>query len=81
MNKDMKKVYRVSMECVQAMIKKGYTPEKAEDMVLEILKESLEKGLPVGGAGMVIATLRMIFLDVEPKTAAQQLVDRLVCMN
>ena len=65
----MKKIHKVAMECVSTMIKKGYSEKKATDMVLEILNESFNKGsYEIGGSSMVIATLRMVFMDEDTST-------------
>ena len=79
MKKDMKKIEKVAMDSVASLIMKGHSPKKAEDMVLEILKECMTKGAyEIGGASMVIATLRMIFLDVSVTDASKSFADDLL---
>jgi hypothetical protein len=67
MKKKNKGLYEVGKEAERSIAKlmsQGYNKTKAEDIVLELLKES-EVYLRQGMYGSVILTLRMIFSDVE----------------
>lgn len=56
--KDLQEIYLLANKCTRKLISEGETPEAAEDMVLEILKEceydllnskySLVKGVLIG---------------------------------
>ena len=67
--KEFQKLHNVSVHCVNHLRRtKGIPLKEAEDMVLEVLKES-EPYLKAGMVSTTIASLKMIFLDVDVSDA------------
>ena len=65
LNSEMKKVHKVAMECVlHLMTNEGISEKDATNMVLGSLKELSEGGYFELGHKVVIANLKMTFMDV-----------------
>jgi hypothetical protein len=74
----LQKLQKVSVQCVEHLIiRKGQKPSDAENMVLEILKES-DSYIRSGMIDSVIATLKMTFLDQSIEDASQDILKSLL---
>ena len=71
--KKFQKLHNVSLQCIAALMKKGMSFEKAEDAVMEILKEH-DTELMNGQLELVIASLKMVFLDASVEDAAKDII-------
>jgi len=66
LNSKMRKIHKVSMECHQHLMDcEGMTEPEATQMITEFLYELNEGGVFEMGYKVVIANLKMVFLD-EP---------------
>lgn len=66
LNSKMRKIHKVSMECHQHLMdNEGMTEPEATQMITEFLYELNEGGVFEMGYKVVIANLKMVFLD-EP---------------
>jgi hypothetical protein len=71
------KLNSVAQQCVNYLNRnKGIPFTKAEDMVLEIIKES-HREIQSGNIDLVIATLKMTFLDQSVEQASQDILKSL----
>jgi hypothetical protein len=70
-------VYNCCDKCILSLIQKGYSKEKAESAVLEILKESAND-LKSGNIQLVVSSLKMIFLDSTPQMEAKNVLKSLL---
>jgi len=70
-NTQMKKLHAAAMDCIKHLVLvKKISVDKAEEMVLETLKES-EAYIKAGMVNETIQTLKMIHMDKSPESAAQ----------
>ena len=78
--KGKKKLHKTCMQCAAYLIEnEGYTEEKATDAVMYLLKECFDKGsYEVGGVEMVIATLKMTFMNESVGDASKELLKKLL---
>ena len=72
--KGMQRVGLVAEECVYHLMKQGKSQKKAEDIVIEILKES-KPYLEMKMYDSVIASLKMIFMDAPVSVAAKEMLN------
>lgn len=71
LTKETNKVHKVAMECIKNLvIKHNYSVNQAEAMVMETLKECVPY-LQSQDTSLVIATLKMTYLDVSLTNAAK----------
>jgi hypothetical protein len=76
--KQIQKVHNVSMQCITHLVKnKGVSVKEAEDMIIEILKESASY-IQNGNVDFVIATLKMTFLDQSVEQASKDILKSLL---
>ena len=75
--KGMQRVGLVAEQCVYHLMKKGESQKKAEDIVIEILKES-QPYLEMKMYDSVIASLKMIFMDVPVSVAAKEMLTNMI---
>ena len=70
--KKFQELHNVSLQCMIHLIENGISQEKAEDMVLDILKENSDY-LKNGMISFVIANLKVAFLDIPIDEAAKDI--------
>ena len=72
---EMVKIHKVSMECVNHLVKKeGFKENEATKMVIDYLKEMNDGGVFKMGHKVVITHLKMIFMDVDTTDAVLEMI-------